>query len=333
MKKKSILVSYKKDKVKIPYIEVVGKKTGPHMFVSGGIHGNEINGVAIIKEILEWAEMAKLEKKLKGKLTIIPLLNPSGFEHNLRHVYEDRKDLNRQFGFEKPNCLSQQIAFDLTEKLLKKCDFGIDFHDSGKGAILIPHARVHKNDDLKCESCSREFARIFGTKIILERYGHPNMLAVSLNLKYNKPIITIEIGGDRRVFHNYHEVGVQGFRNVLIAMSMIKGKMQMPRKQYILHGRFGVKINKAAFIKFSKKLGKLVHQGETLGEIYYPNEVKTYPIVSPMCGILFSQWHRNIVKAGDVIYSILEIKKCHTKRTTLSKFEEMPKFGLTQMTL
>ena len=90
MEKKTLTVTHKKYEVHIPYIEIEGKGGGGHhIFLSGGMHGNEINGIAAIDSVVHWMEKIDIEKKLRGKITVLPLLNPSGFAHMQRNVYED----------------------------------------------------------------------------------------------------------------------------------------------------------------------------------------------------------------------------------------------------
>lgn len=176
---KKFTVTYGGQITEIPYYEIIGKSAGKSVFISAGIHGNEINGIFLVRNFVEWCKVNLDESKLAGKILIFPVLNPHGFAERIRQVPEDGKDLNRQFFDTTPKSMSEQIAYDLTHNFLKDCDMGVDIHDSGNYAMYVPHARIHLTDGDKCKSCSRELARIFGTENILERDGLQGMMAVA----------------------------------------------------------------------------------------------------------------------------------------------------------
>lgn len=146
MRPLTLHIQFGEHQAAIPYFEIHGRRPGPHIFLSAGMHGGEINGIAVIEAFLQWSERVNLGGRLRGKLTILPLLNPSGFAHKQRRVYEDNADLNRAFAIRPATTFTEQIALELTGKLLKQCEFGIDFHDASVTAALLPHARVHKNE-------------------------------------------------------------------------------------------------------------------------------------------------------------------------------------------
>jgi predicted deacylase len=332
MQLKTLEIKYKSDSLDLSFYELIGKKDGPHIFISGGIHGNEINGVELVKKFIHQAKIIQLEKELKGRITIFPILNPTGFETGIRYVGIDGKDLNRQFGF-KSTSFSSHLADVLSNEFFRKCDLGIDCHDSGGSVVLIPHVRIHKSDKFQCMSCTRELAQSFGTRVIMERKGHPNMMAVSLFKNYGTPVITVELGGNQIIYEDFLRFGLQGIKNVLITQGMISGKAKVHKRQYFLYGRYGIKATRAGIVKIDTKLGQMVHAGEKLGNIYYPTTQSSESLISPMCGIMLSKRVNNQVTAGGSLYSILEHKQCHVIRTTLDKFEEMPGFSVKQVNL
>lgn len=329
MKKKTLKIEFKNHEVEIPYLIFEGKKgKGPHLFLSGGMHGDEINGVIVIKEFLKWAKSVDLEKKLSGKITVLPVLNPSGFSVVMREVFEDSVDLNRSFGQKTAKTFSEKIAHELMDKILKKCDLGLDFHDAGQRSVLLPHTRVHKREN---SGVTKEMGRLFGTDIIIGREGDSGMMAVALYKKYKIPVLTVETGGAQVVFPKFVKVAIQGIRNILAQQKMYPSKIIIPEKQYYLYDRFGISFAYPVEISFEKKLGDFVHYKDKIGEVYNPLNQKVEPILAPMCGIIFSLWQTNQVPVNEVVYSILETVECHVKRTTLNKFEKMGSFDVKQV--
>lgn len=333
MYQKKLPITFEKQTVFIPYVEIEGKEEGRHIFISGGMHGNEVNGIMAVQEFLKWAKEKNLNEKIKGKITVLPLLNPTAFSHAQRDVYEDGRDLNRSFGVDKPTTLSEKIAQDLTERIFKHCEMGIDCHDSGKGLALVPHTRIHVNEDIGCVNCTREMGQLIGTDVVVERKGEVGMLAVEMDRKYFVPIVTIELGGSQKIENRFLKRALRGIKNVLVANEMIQGEIMVPDKQFILMDRYGVQVKKASIIEFDVMLGDEVHVDQKIGILFDPFTNTRQDIISPMCGIIFSLWTKNQVKSGQTIYSILENKKCHVDRTTLDKFEEMDKFDVRKIDL
>lgn len=295
--------------LEVPYYEFVGKKDGPSVFISAGMHGNEINGVYLVGKFIEWTRKELQSEKLGGRILIFPVLNPEAFSAKSRVSPVDWKDLNRQFNIESPGSISEQLAYDLRHKYFKSCQMGIDIHDSGNYAVYTPHARIHISDEDNCVSCTRNMARIFGTEYILEREGDKRMMAVSLNEKLNTPVITVEIGGRQILHPHILDIGLKGIMNVLYSNGMLDGSLNLPKKQYLVSNRYLVRSLKSGFITFKVDLGQHVQKGEIIGEMYYPIEQESVYIKSPIDGRVFSIWADNQVKSGVNICSFITDKK------------------------
>lgn len=309
-------------RLEIPYIVIKGGKEGTHIFISGGMHGNEINGIAAVGDFIKYAEDNDLKEKISGTITIIPVLNPSGFSQMTREVKEDNLDPNRAFGKTEITTFSEAMATEL-EKLLKDCDIGIDLHDAGSNTVLLPHSRVMQHEE---DGCTKKMGQLFGTNIIIEREGHPHMMAVAMYQRHKVPVLTVEIGGGQTILPEFQAQALQGILNILSAYEIYQTEIKVPEEQFFLHNRFGVETNEPAEIRIDVKLGDYIHEEDEIGEIYYPITQKREKLVSPMCGYLFALWQDNQIPAHQTIYSILESKQCHVRRTTLKNFEKLSKF-------
>lgn len=310
-------IAFKEHKVDIPYFILEGDKPGPTIFFSGGIHGDEINGIMIMKQFLDWAEKDNLEARLSGKIYVIPLVNPSAFAHQQRNVFEDNRDLNRSFGVENPTTFSEFMAQELMKNIFTKCDFGIDFHSSGMDGALLPHTRIHTSEQEHYQTTTREIAQLFGTEIVLERLGEKGMLAVEMRTRYQKSVLTVEIGGDSKLYNGYMDEALLGMHNILIGKHMIEGNVTIPLKQYIVDDRFGVSIIEPAIVEFEKNLGDYVKPGDRVGKLYFPLKNKTQDIITPIGGIIFSRWQYNQAPAGTKIYNIVELNDDPNNKTCL----------------
>lgn len=318
-------ISNRRFSLSVPYFEIKGISDGPTVFISAGMHGDEINGIFLVRKFLEWAEQSKLESTLKGRLFVLPVLNLSGFGLGKRYVAEDGKDLNRQFGKNSEESFSALIANGLLEEILSKCDMGIDFHDAGSGAVLLPHARIHITDKDECVSCSRALARVLGTQFILERRGFPSMMAVYMNNQLDKPVITVEIGGAKQLHSELIEIGMKCIRNFLITNNMIAGELIIPECQYILHSRTTIRASYSAIIQFKHKLGEWVEDGQEIASLYNPETARIEPLLATKAGVLFSVWPSNQVRKGVQICSIVNTRSRNMASEGLVKMENYHK--------
>ncbi len=312
-----------KPKVTLPIIVFKGKKKGPTAFISGGMHGDELNGMILVKKFIEHFKANDLEQKMAGKIIVMPILNTTGFLAGRRRAVPDSKDMNRVFPGKSNGSFSQKFAYELFEKFISKADFGIDCHDAGKNSSITPHPRVSKCEEAEGTCMIQNLGRLFGTEIILQRAGRDGMLALAAQKAFNKPLVTIETGGSNRILEDFMPQGIEGIKNILRFYQMLPGKAEIPKKQFILKSRFGVKAKRAGIISLEKKLGQFVHAGDKIGTIYHPQDFEEQPLTSPMCGVLFSLHEQQFVKEDEIIYSILEKQKCHVNRTTTGKFTEM----------
>ncbi len=306
----------------IPYLSFKGGE-GKTAIISGGIHGDEVNGIMLVKKLIDYFIEKNIEKDLAGEIIILPLVNKSGFDRQSRVTGLDRRDLNRAFN-RKSRSKSNLLANALEKEFYSRGDIAIDCHDSGKRNILLPHTRVHRFEDKYCTEVIRDMAKAFGSKIIVERKGKRGMLAVEMTKKYRLPVLTIEVGGAMKVEDKFLNKSLEGIINVLRQQNFLPGDETYPRKQYYLRDRYGIQAHNSGIIKFDKKLGQRVHMGDKIGTIYIPSKHKTKELIAPMCGIIFSIHHFDLIKKGEILFSILEDKKCHKKRRmTAGLFEEI----------
>ncbi|MCB9789795.1 DUF2817 domain-containing protein [Candidatus Nomurabacteria bacterium] len=307
MEKKRLTISKGRHTVVIPYFTFGRSKGTGDIFITAGIHGDEVNGIHGVNRIMQWFNRSEITKKLNGKVLVFPVLNPHGFQSGTRTVPEDTKDLNRQFGLRKGS-LSTLMATTLTE-VLSQCAMGIDLHDAGYGAQFIPHARIHLSDEDDCVSCSRSLAQVFGTEFILEREGQRNMMAVYLNDKHNTPVITVETGGSQIIHHDAAQIILRGVKNVLVGNRFLDGEMEMPTKQYVVRHRDIVQTKHAGIIRFEVGLGSTVTKGDLVASIYDPVGSTTLPITAPKDGVIFSIWPTNLIRVGQTMFSVVCMDK------------------------
>ena len=142
----------------IPIEVIRGKEDGPVMFISGAIHGDEINGVEIVRQILS----KKALNKLKGTLIAVPIVNVFGFNTKSRYL-PDRRDLNRNFPGSPKGSLTGQLAHIFMKEIIEKCTHGIDFHCAASHRINLPQIRACLSDPKV-----KEMAEAFDVPVIMD---------------------------------------------------------------------------------------------------------------------------------------------------------------------
>ncbi len=282
--------------VSYPVRVMRARQEGPKIFMTGAIHGDEINGVGIIHRLL-FGDNLELKR---GTLVCVPVVNIFGLEHHTRYL-PDRRDLNRCFpGF--PNgSLSSRLAYSLFEEIVKKCDYGLDFHSAAIRGTNYPNVRA----DMRNPKV-RELARAFGCELIVNSKGPDESLrrcAVAAGI----PTIILEAGEVWKIEPSVEEIGVRGCMNVLRAFGMIDGEPEKPLFQATIEKNTWVRAKRGGFLGFRARPGDLVKEGQELANNYniYGRERST--LVSPCDGMVLGMTTMPAVKPGEPVYHIASL--------------------------
>lgn len=202
----------------IPIIVIQGEVNGPTLGLTAAIHGNELNGIAIIHKLIENIDI----NKLKGRIIAVPGLNHVSIQEDERKFVDD-EDLNRIFPGKEDGDRSEQYAYRIKEKILPFFDVLIDMHTASFGRINSMYARADfSNDSLKT------LAKLQKPDIILNSKGKPSFGSVS-STSYtmreaatllNIPCITVEYGDPQVFQENMINRGFQGIINSLGWLNM-----------------------------------------------------------------------------------------------------------------
>ncbi len=268
---------------------------GPVAMFIGGIHGDEINGIEIVRRSIESGIFKQITK---GTVIAIPLLNVYGFINFSRDVH-DGKDVNRSFPGNSRGSLASRVASALTKAVLPVVDFGVDFHTGGKGRFNYPQTRFTKGDDK-----SFELARKFGAPYILEKpVISKSLRKVTGGMKI--PLIVYESGESQRLNGDGISIGFDGIIHVLSAFGMIEnGGSDGPRKQVLIHKSGWVRASASGIFTWSKKSGDYIESGEPLGTIKDLFVAKEVIITSRRSGYIVGHTNTPVVSHGDALFHI-----------------------------
>ena len=194
----------------MPIHVVHGRKDGPRLFVCAAIHGNELNGVEIIRRLLE----VKALRRLAGTLVAAPVVNVYGLIHQSRYL-PDRRDLNRSFPGSATGSLAARVAHLVLNEIVRHCSHGIDLHTGAIQRTNLPQIRANLDDP------ETEFlARAFGVPVLLNstlRDGSLREAAAALGI----PMLLYEAGEGLRFDEVPIRAGLTGILNVMRALAML----------------------------------------------------------------------------------------------------------------
>lgn len=283
----------------IPVQVIRGKKKGPSIFVSAAIHGDEINGVEVIRRLLS---RKKLLSTLRGTLIAVPIVNMFGFNRNLRYL-PDRRDLNRMFPGTKNGSLTSQIAYKFMKEIVEKCDYGIDLHTGSAHRFNLPQIRAYL-DNPEIENLAREF----GVPVIVHsnyRDGSLRQAAAEKGVK----ILLFEGGEALRYDEKIIRSAEKGILSVLASIGMfkkdlVKTKDLKQREIFCAGSSHWVRAPHSGSMHARKHVGNRVKKGEILGVISDPFGVEKYFVRARKTGIIIGITMMPLVNNGDALFHV-----------------------------
>jgi predicted deacylase len=285
--------------VKMPVEVIRGKEDGPTLFISSTIHGDEINGIEIVRRLLARKEL----KKIRGMLIAIPIVNIFGFNDRSRYL-PDRRDLNRCFPGLKNGSLASQLAHKFIEEIVSKSDFGIDLHTGAFHRCNHPQVRCDISDEI-----TLDLAKAFGAPVMINSNLRDGSLRASV-AQANIPMILFEAGEALRFDENNIKIGVEGILNVMSQIGMIKNRKKIRQKRsFVALSSSWLRAPHSGVHKPIQKLGKHVKKGEILGEISNPFGDHKLLVKAHEDGVIIGMSLLPLANKGDALFHIACEKK------------------------
>ncbi|MFN7117499.1 MAG: succinylglutamate desuccinylase/aspartoacylase family protein [Saprospiraceae bacterium] len=270
------------------------KRKGPVVLVLGGIHGDEINGMEIVRRAVKDDLFLDLEK---GSVIAIPVLNVYGFINFSRDV-SDGKDVNRSFPGRNNGSLASRIANTLTHKILPHIDFGVDFHTGGKNLYNFPQIRFSPTDQR-----SIELAKAFGAPYLVASPPISKSLRKAA-LNEGKSIIVYEGGETLRFDGLSVQKAINGIKRLLHAHGMLsESPAEEVESQFFMHSSW-MRSPKAGLFHWYKCAGHKIRKGEPIGVINDPFGLEEFTLYAPRQGCIIGHNNTPVVNQGDPLFHI-----------------------------
>jgi len=270
------------------------KKPGPVVLIQGGVHGDEINGVEIVRRTIEQGMFKNLKR---GSVIAIPLLNIYGFINFSRDASEG-KDVNRSFPGNMSGSLASRVAGTLTKKILPLIDFGIDFHTGGSARYNYPQIRYSKGDK-KAE----ELAKVFAAPYLISKPNIPKTLR-KIGLGMKKPILVFE-GGESLRFDGFSiDHGLAGIQRVLFSKGMLENDVPPLTPSIHFEKTSWIRADRSGLFRWFQQSGAKVSAGEPLGVLNDPYGETAIRIFAKKDGYIIGHNNTPVVSEGDALFHI-----------------------------
>ncbi|MDO5337877.1 MAG: M14 family metallopeptidase [Eubacteriales bacterium] len=254
----------------IPVTLICGAQEGKTVLISGGVHNAEYVGIQAAMELADELN----PREVIGNIIIIRLMNRTGFERRtMSVVYEDGKNLNREFPGSAGGTLAERICYTVENMFLRQADYYIDLHCGDGFEGLVSYVYCQGAAAPEVVKKSREMAEIAHVDYLVEsslgRGGAYNY-AGSMGI----PGILLERGCSSLWCKDLVEEDKHDVRNILRYLGVLEGK---PHR----HGKPPIDVGEVIYEDAghsgcwypTRQPGETFRKGEILGKIcdYFGN--------------------------------------------------------------
>lgn len=290
-----------------------GKRAGPTIFVSAGIHGDEVIGVEIVRRLLTMPSL----NTLRGTLIAVPLVNMFGLLNRSRYM-PDRRDLNRSFpGYEKGSLASRLASLFMSE-VVERSDLGIDLHSAAIHRTNLPQIRISPGN-----AETRRLARVFGAPVVMQSNLREGSLRGAAK-EVGVDVLLYEAGEALRFDELSVRAGVMGILRVLHDQGMIsrKGIAKARSTPWFSHRSKWLRAPQGGLLRMYKSEGDLVEEGDVLAHVSDPFGEKEEAVCADFSGLIVGRAVMPVVNEGDALFHIAEIDAADRMEETLDQFTD-----------
>lgn len=277
----------------VPVLVAHGKDPGPTLCLTAAIHGDEINGIEIVRRMMHQID----PDALKGTVIGVPIVNLDGFRRATRYL-SDRRDLNRFFPGNPTGSYASRMAHSLFQQVILKCDYLVDIHTASFYRTNLPQLR----GDLQNKPVL-EFSRHFGGMSVLHNSGATGTLRRAAN-DAGIPSLTMEAGGPHALEQEAIAFGVKGLKNVMHNLNMMQIMRLWRIPQPVFYQSIWVRTKLGGIMLSKVDLDEKVREGQLLGRVIDPITNTSSDIVSPINGIILGKALDQVVSPGFATFHI-----------------------------
>jgi hypothetical protein len=273
-----------------------GKRAGPTLFVCAAVHGDELNGVEIIRRLMR----RRVLSRIRGTIIAVPIVNVYGVIDRSRYL-PDRRDLNRSFPGSGRGSLAARLADLFMTEIVARCSHGIDLHTGAIHRDNLPQVRGNLDDEE-----TLHLARLFGVPVLINAVLRDGSLREATAAR-GIPMLLYEAGEALRFDELSIRAGVQGILNVMRGLDMLppaRGKKRVSREPFVARSSSWVRAPASGIFTGSVSLGAHVKKDEQLGTITETVGDAESVIRAPLGGIVIGRSKLPLVLEGEALFHI-----------------------------
>jgi predicted deacylase len=285
---------YTATSIGMPVHVICGRKAGPTLFVSAAIHGDELNGVEIIRRLLR----RKVIGTVRGTLIAVPIVNVHGFLDQSRYL-PDRRDLNRSFPGSPRGSIAARLANRFIEEIVSKADYGIDLHTGAINRANLPQIRANLDDER-----TLEIAHAFGAPVLIDADIRDGSLRASA-AESGFPVLIYEAGEALRFDETSIRAGLRGIFNVMRHIGMLPHREpRRPVVPVVARATRWVRASSSGIVANRVALGGRVAEGDRLATIGDPLGHREDTVLAPFDGIVIGRSNLPLAHEGDALFHL-----------------------------
>lgn len=287
--------TYAGGEVRTPVDIIHGDRAGPVLCLTAAVHGDELNGVEVVRRVMNLLS----PEQLAGTVVGVPVVNLFGFSRNSRYL-PDRRDLNRFFPGNPRGSIASRMAHSFFNEVVHRCDALVDMHTGSFDRTNLPQVRA----DLRIPHVL-EFTRGFGATPVLHSNGSRGMLRTAAT-QAGIPAVTFEVGGPGQLQPPEIEAGVQALLTLVHKLGMVRDSPEWLEPQAIFYESRWVRAHRGGMLVSDVRLGERVQRGQRIGVIVDPLENTESPIVASVSGRVIGKALNQVVLPGYAVYHLGE---------------------------
>jgi uncharacterized protein len=298
----------------LPVHVVSGKLSGPRLFISAAIHGDEINGVEIIRRLLKLPAL----KRLHGTIIAIPIVNVHGLLNHSRYL-PDRRDLNRSFPGSEKGSLAARLAYIFMNEIVANCTHGIDLHTGALHRSNLPQIRANMDDEE-----TEKLARAFNAPVIMSSNLRDGSLREAA-AEHGIPMLLYEAGEALRFDEISIRAGVKGIVNVMRELEMLPASRRKSRKNtepVVARSSTWIRAADSGILRAMVPLGARVKKNTLLGVVTDPFGTSETHVLAQFSGIVIGRSNLPLVNEGDALYHIARFEDIKEVEAKVDEFQE-----------
>ncbi len=279
--------------VSTPVLIVNGKFAGPTLCLTAAVHGDELNGIEMVRRVMHDLN----SEKLSGAVIGVPIVNLQGFRRGSRYL-PDRRDLNRFFPGNPNGSAASRIAYSFFTEIIQHCDALIDLHTGSFERANLPQLRADLRDPDVVT-----LTQGFGATVILHSEPAEGTLRFAATAA-GIPTVTLEAGGPSELELKEVKHGVKGIETLLNTLGMVKKIRLWGEAEPVYYRSTWVRANRGGILLADVTLGTTVRQGDLLGTITDPMNNASSKLFSPHSGRIIGMARNQVVMPGFAVFHV-----------------------------